>query len=453
MILTVISAALGIISFLPLNLYPIGFVFLVPLFIFYTKENGFWKLIAGTALFRVLLSLGTVYYTLEPISWISSTLIFLGLPLSIFIIKKYIRKWNISIALPFLWVLFDHLQAQYSLVPTYIITAGNILGSSPFVGLAKPFGIIALTVFVVVINALLTAAYNKKWINCRTILAVVVLCIVGASLYSQLQLRTSSSPTRPDRQIKIASVSTNKEFDLADAYLLERDLTKTNADLIVLPESMLDESTSKDPVMWYRELAKTLRVPVIASMQQERSEQIYISTLVIEPDGSISGIHDKTRLTFMGEYWPFKSWRPSFIDWLAQHNIQMKSYAIFNPEHPYTVGTKNILTTTVRGMPLKIGSMICMEIQYPYDLNTYKDGGAQLIVTPTSNRWLSAGSDQFLYLTNNIRAIESVSTGIPIVTSGVNDATGMIAPNGTMQMTSAKAEGKRYAISISPISI
>ncbi len=39
---------------MPVNFYPVSFIFLVPLFVFFLREKKLWRLIFG---------LGTVYYT------------------------------------------------------------------------------------------------------------------------------------------------------------------------------------------------------------------------------------------------------------------------------------------------------------------------------------------------------------------------------------------------------
>src|SRR5208337_4686200 len=140
--LPIISAFLGTVAFLPLNLYPFGLVFLTPLFIFFLQEKKFWWLVLGAGIFRLIFMFGTVYFTLEPILWSTTLLIFLGLPVSVFLFKKittWISKKYIPtflnkngqfslptlIFLPFAWTFFDHLEAHYSFIPAYIMTAGN----------------------------------------------------------------------------------------------------------------------------------------------------------------------------------------------------------------------------------------------------------------------------------------------------------------------------------------
>jgi apolipoprotein N-acyltransferase len=177
-------------------LWSFGFFYLVPLFIFFAKENKFWRLVLGTFIFRLIFYLGTVYYTLEPIVWISSIGIFLGLPITVFIVKKiknfyligsaknysFIIHNSLFIILPFLWTFFDHLQARFSLLPTYIITAGNIFGSSPFLGLASISGLILLTFFAALINIMVALIIlnfkNKKVAAIFLIIIITTLLIV-----------------------------------------------------------------------------------------------------------------------------------------------------------------------------------------------------------------------------------------------------------------------------------
>jgi len=83
MTLPILSAILGILALLPVNFYFFGFVFLTPLFIFFLKEERFWRLVLGAFIFRWIFGLGTVHFTLEPITWFLSSLIFLGLPVDL----------------------------------------------------------------------------------------------------------------------------------------------------------------------------------------------------------------------------------------------------------------------------------------------------------------------------------------------------------------------------------
>ena len=67
-----------------------------------------------------------VLFHFEPLVFILSILVFLGLPLSFFLLRRFIRKIKptiastqsevacLLIALPFLWVFWDFFEAKYS---------------------------------------------------------------------------------------------------------------------------------------------------------------------------------------------------------------------------------------------------------------------------------------------------------------------------------------------------
>lgn len=445
MILSVISALLGILAFSPFAFsYVFGFFWLAPLFLFFVRERRIWQLLAGAILFRILFLLGTVYYTLEPINWSIALLLFSGLPLTIAVAKRYIPAKYILPILPVVWTIFDHIQAQYTPLPTTIITAGNGMGVSPFVGLVKPGGIIALTAFVAIINVIILRIYLSKHNERRSLLIGLAIVLTTTLLYSQVQLRTSRNPAGTAK-LAITTVSVDKNFTLSNAYLLAQELNTKRADMIVLPEGMLDDLGLTDQIGFYRSIAKNARTPVIATTKTRRQDTNQISTILIDSNGSLIETHNKVRLTFMGEYWPFETWRPSFVDWIAERNPSMKSYTIFDPANGYTPGERNMITVATKEGPIPIASLICLEVHYPYDLVHYKKAGARLIINPTSNRWVTIGAAHFQYLSMNLRTIESVWMGIPIVTAGVNDRAAVTMPNGKTD-SSLPTKGTAYSI-------
>lgn len=115
--LPVLSALAGMVAFSPMNFYPAVFVFLAPLFLFFLREKKLWRLVAGALLFRLVFGLGTAYFAIEPLFWISSLFIFLGLPVSVFLFKKFADKTAsllpTLIFLPFAWTFFDLLEAHF----------------------------------------------------------------------------------------------------------------------------------------------------------------------------------------------------------------------------------------------------------------------------------------------------------------------------------------------------
>ncbi|MEE8131744.1 MAG: nitrilase-related carbon-nitrogen hydrolase [Candidatus Paceibacterota bacterium] len=462
----VLSAILGILAFLPIKLWFLGFFFLAPLFVFFLKEEHFWRLIFGAFVFRLIFGLGTVYFTLEPITWLSSVGIFLGLPVVIYFFKRIsvwplvVGHWSLVILLPFLWTFFDHLQAHYSFLPAHIMTAGNIFGSSPFLGLATIGGLTLLTFFAALVNILVAIFIFKiQRLNPKSYvlnsLIIILIIFIGWQISNYQLQKNAENYNNLKNSLKVAIVSVGNKFDWQSFNEVKNKLTDKKIDLVVFPEDAFNNLVNNKKA--YQELAKELNINLTATfdtLQQSKSTNIkkYNSTVLFNGEGKIVDIYNKNRLTFMGEYWPFGNWRPFFLDWIRKADPEIQNYVVFNPQNPYSRGEKKLLTIKqFNNETILFTSLICLEIHYPNDLKKYKKMGAQLIINPTSNRWADLGLNHFLYLTNNLRKIEAVWLKIPIISSGVKDFAGIIAPDGKTNLVSFENENKNYGVFIGEI--
>ena len=463
MLLPILSAILGILAFLPFKFFWLfGFIFLVPLFIFLIKEKGFWKLLASSLIFRVIFSLGTVYFTLEPILWLLSIPFFLGLPISVFIIKRRLVRflplsivngqWSLLILLPFFWTFFDHFQARFSLLPTYIMTAGNSLGSSPFLGLASIGGLILLTFFVALINTIIALIIlnfkNKKITIVFLIIIIAALLIAWQISIFQLQ-KNSEIYKNLENSFKIAAVSINENFNYSDLEKIKNEIINNEIDFLILPEDIFNNSPQELDLKFWRDFAQKINADLLATGDRRENNKRYDSSVLMDKNGAIIDIYDKNRLTFIGEYWPFGKWTPFYLNWLKKTHPEIKNYAVFNFKNAYSRGNKKLLT--IVNSQIQLASLICLEIHYLRDLKDYKKMGAQLFINPTSNRWLDLGLSHFLYLTNNLRKIQSVWLKTPIVSSGVKDFAGVIEPTGVSRLINFENQNKNYGLFIGEI--
>ncbi len=462
MLLSILSAILGILAFLPFNyLWPLGFVFLVPLFIFALKEQKFWRLIAGFFIFRIIFSLGTVYFTIEPMLWFFSIIIFLNLPIAIYIMKKLVASdyWRLA-SLPLLWTFFDHLQARFSLFPTYIITAGNSLNSSPFLGLASINGLILLTFFAATINALIaTFIFKIKSLNPKSYILyslIIIFTIIFGWGISQFQLQKNSfNYNSLPQAIKIAAVSTNKNFRHPDLEKIKNEIVNNKIDFLILPEDILNNAPSELNIRFWSDFAKKIDAYLLITGDHRENNKRYDSSILLDKNGEIIDIYNKNRLTFIGEYWPFGEWTPSYLNWLKKTTPEIKNYAVFNLKNAYSAGNQKLLTIKLKNEEFKLATPICLEIHYLRDLKNNKKMGTQLFINPTSNRWLDLGLYHFLYLTNGLKKIEAVWLKTPIISSGVKDFAGIIAPDGKIQSINFEnpANDKNYGIFIREVKI
>lgn len=460
--LPVVSALFGIVAFLPFNLYPATFIFLVPLFIFFLREKKLWRLVLGAAFFRLLFGIGTAYYTLEPIFWLSSLLIFLGLPISIFLFKK-LSRWGSQtsptflgksdfptiVFLPFAWTFFDLLQAQWSLIPTYLITAGNALGSSPFLGLAGIGGFISLTFFVALVNAFIVAIIlweSNRHTVCVLLVATALFIFSGWQI-SQFELRRNAEAYAAlPQEISFATVSVNGTASADQFEQIKQELSGRQIDLTVFPENIFNDHVGRGTSnSAFSNLAKELNTSVIAAYATASGVEKYNSAVLFGTDGAVAGVHHKNRLSFVGEYWPFGNWRPFFYEWLREKNPAIGTYAVFDPANAITPGEQNLLSMPIGESIVPFAAPICIEIHYPGDLAAYRALGARFIVNQSSNRWIGIGRTHFLYLSANLKKIESVSLQLPIIVSGVYDASGVILPSGQVEQARPTAD-KKYSV-------
>ena len=475
MIFPILSAILGILAFLPFDYFwPFGFIFLVPLFIFLIKEKSFGWLILGVLIFRIIFSLGTVYFTFEPILWLLSILFFLGLPIAVYFIKKLINilinkysfkyqlptaNYYLLILLPFLWTFFDHFQARYSLFPTYIMTVGNSLGSSPFLGLANFDGLIFLTFFAASINALIGAALatingSKKIKPIIILVIITVIILVFGWQISQFQLQKNSKAYKSlENSLKIATISINENFNYPDLEKIKNEIinNENEIDFLILPEDIFNNAPQELDIKFWRDFAKEMNINLLATGDRRENNKRYNSSVLMDKNGEIADIYDKNRLTFIGEYWPFGKWTPSYLNWLLKTQPEIKNYAVFNLKNAYFVGDQKLLTAKFNNEELKLTSLICLEIHYIRDLKKYKKMGAQLFINPASNRWLNLGLFHFLYSTNNLRRIQSVWLKKPIILSGVKDFAGVIEPTGINHLIKFEEKNKNYGLFIGEI--
>ena len=149
---------------------------------------------------------------------------------------------------------------------------------------------------------------------------------------------------------------------------------------------------------------------------------------------------------FIGEYWPLGDWHPTFYDWLKEKDPGIKAYAIFDQRNADMRGERNLLALELKKNSIPFATAICSEIHYPNDLKKYQENGARFIINQSSNRWIDIGLNHYLYLTANLKKIESIWLSTPIISSGVNNSAGIIFPNGQEQKIGYENIDKNYGI-------
>lgn len=187
-------------------------------------------------------------------------------------------------------------------------------------------------------------------------------------------------------------------------------------DLVVLPESSLDEDPRIDPVLdeQLAELARRLDTVVLsnAAVEVDGGERLENTNFRHGPDGRLTDTYVKRHLVPFGEYVPARR-HLGFIDELDQiprDHVPGSESAIFD----------------VSGVGM--GNLICFESAFTELARAYADDGAGLLVVSTNNRSFrrSANSAQHIAI-GQLRAAE---TGRPVVHAGISGQSAFIDPDG-----------------------
>ena len=503
--LPIISLVVFVVSFPPVGFWFLGFVALAPFFLFLVREKRFFRLVLGTISFRFTSGAVVLYCGFEPMLFLYGAFLFLGLPVSLFIIKKLFERrlpleklqYLTICSLPFLWVFWDFFSAQFSFLPNFVFMAGNILGSSPFIGLARWGGIMGLTFFIACSNALIVFALlsgNKRalWqsfgqgipfkkivsegkhtMGILSLGAFLLLLVVGWITSRYLLSKAEDVYNARANAMRVIIVSTNDAMDEifsrlgsdASGELIKQSIPFLGqvseiqpGDLIVLPENMIVEEYGNvdheaknkfgienqgSLIAAYRGVAIDSETPLLGTFTTIQGGKRYKTAILFGENGEILQIYNKSRLTFISEFWPFGSWRPFYFDWIKDQNPEIAEESpVFDSRYRYGYGDKKILTL----YNAKFGTPICLEVHYPYDLKEFKNLGAEFFIHTSNNKWVRYGLNTYLSLTNNLRKIESVWLNVPIIINGRYEKAGVITPDGREDFVDFQSPGKNYGI-------
>lgn len=422
------SAILSVIAF-NTGFYFFIFIALTPFFVFLLREKALKKMLLGTLAFRFLFSLGTVYFVIDPLLWFFSLIIFLGLPLSVFVIRKYFGNIAALALLPILWTLWDYLEAQYTALPMTLITAGSVLAKSPFLGLARLGGIIFLIFFAALINALIAAAvlnWRRQKIRNAIAGATILVLFIGWALSSYFISLNREAYWKKQKVLAVDLVSADYSRNNLDGSFTSLPF-RFDSKLVVLPETLYRSNleNAEKIIDYYQQFAKEIKKDISAVSLRKDSGKLYKSGLLFSADGELIGKYDKVNLTITSEYWPFGNWKLYFNDNLLPP--ERRNIAVFDSRYQYAKGTPLLIIRN----DYSFANPICLELHYPKYLSELNKLNPDFFIHNSNNDWIRRGLNQYLRLTNNLRIIEAVALQKPVLVSGIRDYAGIIYPDGT----------------------
>lgn len=186
--------------------------------------------------------------------------------------------------------------------------------------------------------------------------------------------------------------------------------------IIVWPETALGYWTVEDPISMARitEMLKTYpdgAVLLTGLLRVEREKPAYYNSMVmIDSDGIISNIYDKSHLVPFGEYIPFKKWIP------LEPVVKFNGFASGD-------GAK-----TFEALGIKYSPIICYEVIFPGKIVSQEDEFPDVLINITNDAWYGFSAGPHQHFTQAVfRAVEE---GIPMVRAANTGTSGIITPLG-----------------------
>jgi len=426
------SGAVCALSRPPFDIGPLACVALVPLFVIWRERGA--RASAGYAFVA-----GTVYYAIV-CSWIwyfgtIAIVPFVAICGGYWAAAGAIVGWlrTRGIRNPFLtaavWVVADACVSRFPFGGFSWGELGYAFHDiAPARAVAGVGGLTLLTFLAVALNAFvadLLLAGRSTWRYVRAYVGVALIATtVLVSTLTRAQPRVSSF-------LRVALVQGNdKNRDLTNAELDGRYLPRSHfdlatritdpVDLIVFPESSMDQDPRTDPFV-HDNLVRIARehhawvlanATVDADPEGRRAENLDV---LFGPDGQIVGTYWKHHLVPFGEYVPFRGelegWVPALRN-VPRDFVRGKTSGLFE-----IAGTR-------------VATIICLESAFGPEVRSRVRDGASVIMLSTNNRSYrrSSNSAQHLAL-GQIRAAE---TGRPVIQSAISGITGVIDADGTV---------------------
>ncbi|MDP3958141.1 MAG: nitrilase-related carbon-nitrogen hydrolase [bacterium] len=496
MFLPMLSGALLYASFPPLSLWPLVFAALAPLLLFLAREERFWRLFAGAFLFMLIFSFVFQRFLPDPLLAADGIFIWMGLPVAIFFLKKSrIPPFSFFLAAGGFVLFFIWAVARFSSLPSYMALFGIPLGTTPFAGLASWGGVVGLSAFVVCANVLLAFSFHaflrKKAslfplpLARSFVSAGAAVLLIGAGFFAGKALLAHSA--QGQAALSVGIVGVGKDFDReapafdtggrmpteeekgdARAYIasllvpLRASLAAGTYDLVVLPEHMIDIKFPGSAYGQAREtfgitnagvlleayagLAKEYRAHVLVNFAAiDEAGKKFNASLLITPEGEFRGMYQKRHLALGGEYWPFGTWVPvrtkQNLDEIARNGGAF--FITESPTGQYARGEGPLAPLYLaNGVPF--GTPICLEGHVPYVQRAFKEAGARFLTHQSSNKWLGDPNDIYDALTDRLRRLEAIATGLPIMVSEKNGPAGIVYPDGTASYRFPVPEGVAF---------
>jgi apolipoprotein N-acyltransferase len=268
----------------------------------------------------------------------------------------------------------------------------------------------------------------------RRVVGAGVLALIFALLYGVIRTKMTDSRVAQAEEVRVGYVQGNMSLmgkrenpseGLRRHRMLTSELKAKGADLVVWSETSATfpapEELATKGHFFRDKFASTLGVPTIFGAVLYRAdkdrERWFNTAIATDVKGEIRGRYDKQYLLAFGEYLPFGDWFPILYKW-SPHSGRFSAGTSLEPVTVETKGTEH-----------KVSILICYEDILPGFTNREVSyANPELLVNMTNDAWFGDTTEPWQHLAlAKFRAVEHRRFLVRSTNSGVS---ALIDPNG-----------------------
>ncbi len=313
--------------------------------------------------------------------------------------KRRLIYWGIGLTLS--WFSLELLRSFAPPFFPWNLIGYSLTATEELMQTAAIWQVWGLSICALLIGSL---ALSKKGITFSLSL------LIGLFTYGSYQLQQEASSPAPQESLNIALVQANIQQSFkwhpqerVSHIHQHMALSPENADIIIWPETAVTFLLNhQEKILQFMgdnlKEDQTLILGTMTMDQTAEGKKFYNSIVSVDSNGLITQKYDKKRLVPFGEYFPFRSYFPAWVDSIIPGGAD---YSVGQNPVSLNFGNKN------KALPL-----ICYEAIFPNFVKKYlKD--QKLLLNLTNDAWFDGTFGPYQHFAMaRVRAVES---GIPLV--------------------------------------
>jgi apolipoprotein N-acyltransferase len=334
------------------------------------------------------------------------------------------------LALPAAWLVFEAFRSDWPFggVPLSVLSVGQVAG--PLAPIARVGGSNLLGAATVAVGLAISAAIVKQWRPAAVAGGTVAVLLVGAAVAPQGK---DTGRTAEVAYVQGGGPQGTRAVDTDPRVVFERHLDASEdvppgVDFVLWPEDVVDVALPFRQSQELEELAALAErldtTLIVGVIEDEGIDTFRNASVVISPEGEVTGRYEKVHRVPFGEYVPLRS----FLERFAGDSLP----------------TRNAATSDdVNGLDLsedRVGVVISWEVFFGHRARAAIKAGGEVVLNPTNGSSYTGTLVQSQQIASSrLRAIE---TGRWVVQAAPTGFSAFVTPDGEVLKRSGVSEAR-----------